>query len=98
MFFKNPSFSCEEEYKLGYIIIRDPNDEYSTFTSSSFKTQEKVGIRSEYVDINFDLGIIKEIKLSALCKDESRKQVEDILQNLNLDNIKITESKIPLRF
>ena len=87
LFFKHPAYAMEEEYRFIY----EPTD--------NIKYRQKAGLFIPYIELPFDTSCINSIKISPTQKDENIKTtLIDMLHNKGFDNIKVSNSSIPLRY
>ena len=100
-FFKNKNFECENEYRIvlkipeELLMTRECNDDIVE------KGQFKRGnILIPYIDYKFKKESIKQITLNPYIKEENnifKLSVEEILWHSQMTNVKIVNSKIPIR-
>ena len=100
-FFKNKNFECENEYRIvlnipeELLMPRDCNDDIVG------KGQFKRGnILVPYIDYKFKKESIKQITLNPYINEKNsmfKLSVEEVLWNSQMTNVKIIDSKIPIR-
>lgn len=100
-FFKNKNFEFENEYRIvlkipeELLVSRECNDDIVE------KGQFKRGnILIPYIDYKFKKESIKQITLNPYVNEENsmfKLSVEEVLWNSQMTNVKIVDSKIPIR-
>lgn len=100
-FFKNANFECENEYR---IVLKIPEELLMSEECNEDiveKGQFKRGnILIPYIDYKFKKESIKQITLNPYVNEENsmfKLSVEEVLWNSQMTNVKIVDSKIPIR-
>lgn len=105
-FFKEPSFKCEEEYRIAFFVTdRNKMSRNSRNPKIKFRTKDNMII--PYIDIDFKLGSDGDMTVMPLKSitigpknnsDIADSGLKYFLSNLGFKNVSIIKSKVPLRY
>ena len=93
IFFKNPQFRSEKEYRIVIVNVFGSNEAKNT------KIVEKNGLFVPYIEYHFDKNSVSSVNIGPTF-DESifYTSTNRMLLNFGYENIEVIRSKIPLRY
>ena len=104
-FFKNPSFSIENEYRICIVIDeknlkKDKSDYFGTNNQKmKYRFRESNGLIVPYIEVQLPKDSISRINISPMMEIEIAKEsLRELLTENDYKNVQIYKSKIPVRF
>ena len=105
LFFKNPKFEIENEYRIAYDLYQNNFEEKTSLALTNSNAQnyeicyfERLGQKVPYIDIDFDPSSICSITCSPYENNPIIKLLKNKYHSYSSSTISINYSKIPMRF
>ena len=93
IFFKNPEFKNEHEYRIVFV------NAFDTDKSKPTKIVEKNGLFVPYLEYNFDKSSVSSVNIGPTLNETIFfTSTNRMLLNFGYENIEVNRSKIPLRY